>query len=91
MSDYPTLLALGLGPQLEAMENICALGQMGKYAGQPLNRDVLLQLEASDRHGDFAGENIHSRDAESGERHLLHAALRLLMADASIVDELEAF
>ncbi len=81
---YPTLHAIGLGDQLDAIERIAALGQAGKYAGEAVaKKSADHHFNKADSHMVRAGSHYQERDDETGERHLLHAALRLLMADHS--------
>jgi hypothetical protein len=81
---YPTLHAIGLGPQLDAIERICAESQSGKHAGvHPLSKGVDHHFGKADSHLVRAGYGYAERD-ESGELHLIHAAARLLMAAACV-------
>ena len=76
---YPTLHALGLGPQLAELERICAESQRGKYAGE----SVLAPGAAHHFTKALRSHLSHpGRDDDSGARHLIHAAARLLMAAA---------
>jgi hypothetical protein len=82
---YPTLHALGLGPQLDAIERICAASQAGKHAGRPItDRGVDHHFGKADSHMVRAGFGYSATDHESGELHLIHAAARLLMASACV-------
>lgn len=82
---YPTLHAIGLGPQLEALERICAQSQAGKHAGESiLTPGSDHHFTKADSHMVRAGFGYGERDADSGERHLIHAAARLLMAAACV-------
>jgi hypothetical protein len=83
---YPTLHAIGLGPQLAELERICAESAAGKHAG------ASVILAGSGYHWDKAIAHMHraylgARDADSGARHLIHAAARLLMTAACIDKE----
>ena len=75
----PTLLAIGLGAQLAELERICAESQRGKHSGEsiltPGHRYHVTKAFAHAR-------AAYPRDADSGARHLIHAAARLLMAAA---------
>lgn len=78
---YQTLHAIGLRDQLEAMERIAAKGQQGKYAGKSiLEKTADYHFTKADSHQCRAGSHYQERDEETGEPHLDHAALRLLMA-----------
>lgn len=84
MSDdkYPTLHAIGLGPQLDAMERICADSAAGKHAGEPvMSKGIGHHFRKAGSHMARSGYWQDDRD-ESGEFHLIHAAARLLMAAA---------
>jgi hypothetical protein len=83
---YPTLHAIGLGPQLAELERICAEAKAGKHA----NGD--LASIPAEVHVDKAGSHIDRwltevRDQETGASHLIHSAARLLMAAAKDSDE----
>lgn len=79
---YPTIHAIGLGPQLDAIERICAESAAGKHAGEPVTaKGVDHHFGKADSHMVRAGYGYAERD-ESGELHLIHAAARLLMAAA---------
>jgi hypothetical protein len=79
---YPTLTAL-LGPQLAEMERVCAMGQSGKYAGKrPEERDEAFHLSKAHGHVNSAGFERRG-DLETRAPHVLLAAIRLMMADAS--------
>lgn len=88
---YPTLHAIGLGPQLAELERICAEAYKGKHAGETI-------IEWGEGyHWNKAISHINrgefgQHDSDSGARHLIHAAARLLMAAACLdgVDHLEA-
>jgi len=78
---YPTLHAIGLGPQLAELERICAEARAGKHKGKSI---LAIPAEV---HVDKAGTHVDSwltavRDPDSGANHLIHAAARLLMAAA---------
>lgn len=83
---YPTLHAIGLGPQLAELERICADAYRGKHAGENI-----VEWGATYHHGkalshlDRGGHG--ERDADSGARHLIHVAARLLMTAACIDKE----
>lgn len=82
---YPTLHAIGLGPQLDALERICAQSQAGKHAGQSiLTPGSDHHYTKADSHMVSAIIELGERDDDSGERHLIHAAARLLMAAACV-------
>ena len=80
---YPTLHAIGLGPQLAELERICAGSAKGKHAGETILQwgegyhwnKAISHLN----HGEFG-----ARDNDSGARHLIHAVARLLMAAACL-------
>lgn len=78
-TDYPTLLAIGLGPQLAELERVCALSARGKHAGESI-------YEPGKRHHEAKALNHLSRgrkhDLDTGARHYILAAARLLMAAA---------
>jgi hypothetical protein len=79
---YPTLHAIGLGPQLAELERICAESQRGKHAGESvLEVGFAFQMSKAIGHM-FVGDSWAMRDPESNARHLIHAAARLLMAAA---------
>lgn len=81
----PTLLRIGLGDQLEALERICAESLAGKHAGETiLDPGADHHFTKADSHMVRAGFEYGERDADSGERHLIHAAARLLMAAACV-------
>lgn len=83
---YPTLHAIGLGPQLEAMERVALLGQRGKHRGQlPVEKSADYHFTKADGHMCQSGPEYGAEDEDdTGERHLVLAALRLLMADACV-------
>jgi hypothetical protein len=82
---YPTLHSLGLGPQLSAIERICAESAAGKHAGEPVTAPgVDHHFGKADSHMVRAGFGYSATDHESGELHLIHAAARLLMAAACV-------
>jgi hypothetical protein len=79
---YPTLLAIGLGPQLAELERVCADSQRGKHAGESVTGSGYVHhVGKAYRHASYYGAN-NTRDADTGARHLIHAAARLLMAAA---------
>lgn len=97
VEQYPTLHAIGLGPQLDEVERICAEAQRGKHKGESI-----FDLGASyhfDKSTSHLSETyvrpkdgpirlvLHQRDADSGARHLIHAAARLLFAAACLDGE----
>ena len=62
---YPTLHALGLGPQLDAMERICAQGAAGKYEGESLiTRSADHHFSKADSHMVLAGYGYMAKDKE---------------------------
>lgn len=80
---YPTLHAIGLGPQLAELERICAESQRGKHAGGSIIHSPWYHWDKARSHlerGDVPG--FDERDSDSGASHLIHAAARLLMAAA---------
>lgn len=82
---YPTLHAIGLGPQLAELERICAESQRGKHAGRSileLGPEGHMHKALSHFAGNIVTREIITRDNDSGARHLIHAAARLLMAAA---------
>jgi hypothetical protein len=81
---YPTLHAIGLGPQLAELERICAEAGKGKHAGgNILAFDAGYHLHKGLSHLNGLSLGRHGlRDRDSGARHLIHAAARLLMAAA---------
>lgn len=80
---YPTLEAIGLGRQLAEMERICAMSAAGKHAGECILEDGSRHhLTKAMRHH-YAGTH-GDRDEESHALHLVHAAVRLLMAAACL-------
>lgn len=82
---YPTLHAIGLGTQLKALERICAQSQAGKHAGESIHDPGAdHHFTKADSHMVRAGFEYGERDTDSGERHLVHAAARLLMAAACV-------
>lgn len=83
---YPTLHAIGLGDQLEAMERVVLHGQQGKHGGLvPVDRTADYHYAKADGHMVQAGPRYGERDVhDTGERHLVLAAIRLLMADACV-------
>lgn len=85
---FPTLHAIGLGSQLDALERICAQSQAGKHAGESiLDPGADHHFTKADGHMVRAGFGYGERDQESGESHLIHAAARLLMAAACVEEE----
>lgn len=88
---HPTLHAIGLGPQLDALERICAEALAGKHAGESiLDPGADHHFTKADGHMVQAGPRYGERDTESGERNLIHAAARLLMAAACVDAEEDA-
>lgn len=82
---YPTLHAIGLGTQLKALERICAQSLAGKHAGESIHDPGAdHHFTKADSHMVRAGFGYGERDTDSGERHLVHAAARLLMAAACV-------
>jgi hypothetical protein len=80
---FPTLERIGLLPQLHAMERICAAAAAGKHAGESFKSlGVVHHLAKVGSHLAQSGTLGTVRDEESGELHLVHAAIRLLMAAA---------
>jgi hypothetical protein len=87
---YPTLHRLGLGPQLDAVERICAASAAGKHKGETIaQHGPDHHFGKADSHMVRSGFGYAGRDAESGELHLIHAAARLLMAAACATKETE--
>lgn len=82
---YPTLHTIGLGTQLDALERICAQSLAGKHAGESiLTPGADYHFSKADSHMIRSEAVLGTRDADSGERHLVHAAARLLMAAACV-------
>ena len=83
---YPTLHGLGLGPALDEIERVCAIGAVGKYAVKKIDGRWAKHLWHAECHIDnlepprSLSFGPHHIDHETGERHLAHAAARLLMA-----------
>lgn len=81
---YPTLHALGLGPALDEIERVCAIGEAGKYAGQAIDPRPGLHVDHALDHITVAcSTKLQGRDIETNEREIAHAAARLLMAVAT--------
>jgi hypothetical protein len=81
---YPTLHALGLGPALDEVERVCAIGAAGKYAGQQIDPRLGLHMDHALDHITVARSTaLQGRDIETNEREIAHAAARLLMAMAT--------
>ena len=84
MSRWPLLEEM-LGPQLDGMESILRQGRAGKHANEPgIRVDGEYQFNKADSHIFRAGPTYSARDTEeggTGEPHILHAAVRLLMAN----------
>lgn len=79
---YPTLHAIGLGPQLAELERICAESARGKHAGESV-LDLGVEQHTAKALGHLVfGDTWTTRDATTHARHLVHAAARLLMASA---------
>jgi hypothetical protein len=75
-------LRMVLGSQLDAMERVLAIGATGKYAGKSIYATTWTeQVDAFNRHLD-GYTDVFGADTETGEAHIIHAALRLLMAHA---------
>ncbi len=86
---YPVLKDL-LGPQLDAMERIVARGRAGKHAADDLlAHGSEWHFNKADSHQIRAGTHYTERDHETGEPHLLHSAIRLMMADACARSEVD--
>jgi hypothetical protein len=76
---YPTLHALGLGPQLDELERICAESAAGKHAGEPVaSRGAKHHCRKAFGHLWLAAVTVV--DTETGALHLIHVAARSLMA-----------
>ncbi len=81
---HPILHEL-LGPQLDAMERVLALGRAGKYSNDTVTEHGPdHHFAKADSHQARFGAHYADRDHESGERHIIHSALRLLMTDACV-------
>jgi hypothetical protein len=80
-NQYPTLQAIGLGPQLAELERICAESAKGKHKGGGIfERGVCYHWDKAESH--IKQAYLEHRDPESGAYHFIHAAARLLMAAA---------
>lgn len=80
---YPTLHAIGLGPQLAEIERICAEAARGKHAGESIIEcGTWYHWDKAESH--LRDAYVSPRDPDSGARHLIHAAARLLMAAACL-------
>ena len=78
---YPTLTAL-LPEQMAALERVAAKGQAGKHKGDPgTSQGADYHVTKSDGHIVQAGAFLNKIDEETGEPHIILAALRLLFTD----------
>lgn len=81
MVDVQTLLTIGLGPELAAVERICLRSLETKYADESIEeKGADHHFSKADGHMVQSGFFLNAPDHESGELHLIHAAARLLMA-----------
>ncbi len=81
---YPTMHALGLGPALDEIEKVFAIGASGKYKGQKIDpRHEEHLIHACDhltRTVSLATDGEVAVDPEPGQRDLAHLGARTLLA-----------
>jgi hypothetical protein len=81
---YPTMHALGLGPALDEVEKVFAIGANGKYKGKKIDPRQEEHLVHACNHltrtVSLAVSGESAVDPDTGQRDLAHVGARTLLA-----------